>query len=263
MPETVNLDHIDIVLQRPRYPENIGAAVRAMRNMGLSRLTVVSPENFDLDKVLKMATHAAADTVGRIQLFDNLEQALASYEYVVGTTARIGRQRSEYDTPARMAERLIEISQSNRTAILFGPEDRGLTNEDLRFCHALVSIPTADFSSLNLSQAVMVVCYELFLARESDSRRFTPRLANRFELDNMYAHLKDILIRISFLNPSNPEYWLNNLRAFFSRMQLRAKDVKMIRGICRQVDWYADKRYQDGLADGRSRIPSVSEPPSK
>ncbi len=259
MPNKVNLDHIDIVLQRPRYPENIGAAVRAMRNMGLSRLTVVSPENFDLEKVLKMATHTAADTVGQIQLFDDLQHSLASYEYVVGTTARLGKQRNEYETPARMAQHLISFSQSNRIAILFGPEDRGLTNEDLRFCHALVSIPTAEFSSLNLSQAVLVICYELFQASVAGSDRFTPRLANRFELDNMYHHLKEILVKISFLNPANPEYWLNNLRAFFSRMQLRAKDVKMIRGICRQVDWYAEKRYQDGLAEGIAQSTSGPE----
>lgn len=260
MPHKVNRDHVDIVLQRPRYPENIGAAVRAMRNMGLERLIVVEPENYDLEKILKMATHASAGMVQGIQRFDDLGTALAPYEYVVGTTARLGKQRNEYATPASMARKLIQFSQNNRIAVLFGPEDRGLTNEDVRFCHALVNIPTAEFSSLNLAQAVMVVCYELFQATELEPERFIPRLANRFELDNMYDQLKDILVRISFLNPTNPEYWLNNLRVFFTRMQLRAKDVNIIRGVCRQIDWYAEKRYQDGLAQGKAE--KAVSPPS-
>ncbi len=263
MPHRVKLDHVAIVLQRPRYPENIGAAVRAMRNMGLERLIVVEPENYDLEKILKMATHASVAAVQGIQRFDDLGQALASYEYVVGTTARLGKQRTEYETPARMARSLIQFSQHNRIAILFGPEDRGLTNEDIRFCHALVNIPTAEFSSLNLAQAVMIVCYELFQAAQLEPERFAPRLANRFELDNMYQQLKDVLVRISFLNPTNPEYWLNNLRTFFTRMQLRAKDVSIIRGICRQIDWYGEKRYQDGLADGKTQTttPPPAPPP--
>lgn len=252
MTETVLLDHIAIVLQRPRYPENIGAAVRAMTNMGIGRLLVVSPENYDLEKIMMMATHATTDAVNRIELFDDLKSALAPFEYVVATTARLGRQRRDILSPAQLAKKLIPISQKNTVAVLFGPEDRGLSNDDLRYCQELVNIPTAEFSSLNLAQAVMVICYELFTASITSPERATPRLAGRFELDNMYNHLRDVLTRISFLNPTNPDYWLNNLRSFFSRMQLQAKDVAIIRGICRQIDWYAEKRYQDGLKDAKN-----------
>jgi tRNA/rRNA methyltransferase len=242
-----NLNNISIVLQRPRYPENIGAAVRAMRNMGIGSLIVSEPQNYDRARVLKMATHTAVKAVDNIQIHTNLKDALAPFHYIVGTTARLGKQRQEVFSPAQIAEKTHPISLQNKVAFLFGPEDRGLTNEDLWFCHALVNIPTAEFSSLNLAQAVMVVCYELFKASDRGLKRYNPRLANSFELENMYEHLKDVLIRISFLNPENPEYWLNNLRTFFSRLQLRAKDVSLIRGICRQVDWYSEKRYQDGL----------------
>lgn len=253
MTAPVSRHQIAIVLTRPRYPENIGAAVRAMRNMGLEQLIVVSPENYDLEKVMKMATHATAETVRRIQLEDDLQTALAPFSYVVGTTARLGKQRGQCLTPPQMAEKMVAISKNNNAAILFGPEDRGLSNEDLRFCHDLVNIPTAEFSSLNLAQAVMVVCYELFNASAPQKTKHTPRLANRFELDNMYDHLKDVLVRISFLNPTNPDYWLNNLRGFFSRVQLRAKDVSIVRGICRQIDWYAEKRFQDGFEAGQKK----------
>ena len=153
--ETINLDNIHIVLVQPRYPENIGSAARAMRNMGLRHLSVVAPENFDRSRAFKLATHAAADVIERCRTFDDLKEALASCQYVVGTTARLGKHRQVIQTPERLACQLIPISQENRVAILFGPEDKGLSNADTRLCHALVNIPTADFSSLNLAQAVI------------------------------------------------------------------------------------------------------------
>lgn len=262
MPATANLGHISIVLQRPRYPENIGAAVRAMSNMGIGQLVVVQPENYDLEKIMMMATHATTDAVNRIRLFDDLKTALAPFEYVIGTTARLGKQRRDILSPSQMAAKLIPITSQNNVAVLFGPEDRGLSNEDIRYCHDLVNIPTAEFSSLNLAQAVMVLCYEIFTASTIRHESFTPRLAGRFELDNMYDHLTDVLTRISFLNPTNPDYWLNNLRSLFSRMQLRAKDVAIIRGICRQIDWYAEKRYRDGLEEGKIALRKTGKKPS-
>jgi tRNA/rRNA methyltransferase len=135
-------------------------------------------------------------------------------------------------------------------AILFGPEDRGLSNEDLRLCHALVNIPTAEFSSLNLAQAVMVICYALRSSAFEEKAAFTPQLANRRQLDGMYNQLRDILIRISYINPENPDYFMNNLRHFFTRMQLRAREVSIIRGICRQINWHAGKCYADGVKKG-------------
>ncbi len=247
MPEKINLENVCIVLVRPRYPENIGAAARAARNMGIGGLVVVQPENYDLEKICKLATHAAMDTVEKIRVFDNLADALAQFQYIVGTTARLGARRQVVHSPARLAESLIPVSQENRIAVLFGPEDRGLTNEDTWNCHVLVNIPTAEFSSLNLAQAVMVVSYELFKASLEKAQAFEPRLAGHHELEGMYEDLKEILVRISFLNPDNPDYWLNNFRRFFSRLPLRAKEASMIRGICRQIRWYGNKCREDGL----------------
>jgi tRNA/rRNA methyltransferase len=246
----VKLDNIAIVLQQPRYPENIGAAARAMCNMGIHRLLVVSPRNFDSDKVFRLATHAAADVVDHIEMYDGLDSALSSFSYVVGTTARLGGQRESVSTPPSLAPRLAGLSQENSIAIVFGPEDRGLSNEDLRLCHLLVNIPTAQFSSLNLSQAVMIICYELFVVGKVPDNGHLPRLANRHELDGMYAHLRDILVRISYVNPENPDYWMNRLRHFGTRMQLRAREVSILRGICRQIDWYGNKCYEEGLKKG-------------
>jgi tRNA/rRNA methyltransferase len=246
MPERIRFDNFAIVLCRPRVPENIGAAARAMCNMGLGNLVVVDPENCDLTRVLKMATHAACEVVEQMEIAPTLGRALAPFGFVVGTTARLGKQRQVIESPAMLAERLVPVSRENRIAIVFGPEDRGLTNEDLRLCHWLVNIPTADFASLNLAQAVMIVCYELFRACREESSEHVPRLATRHELDGMYEEVKEILLRISFIQPDNPDYWMNRIRHFFTRMQLRAKEVSIIRGICRQIRWYGAKRYQDG-----------------
>jgi tRNA/rRNA methyltransferase len=254
MNHRVNPDHISIVLHRPKNSENIGAAARAARNMGIGSLIVVAPENYDLDRVRKMATHEAEDTVNLIQIKDDLKEALSSFTYVAATTARLGKQRMDILTPSQAAVKLAALSENNRTAVLFGPEDRGLTNEDLRFCHALINIPTSDFSSLNLAQAVAIICYEIFNAGTHLKKGFTPRLATRFELDNMYDNLKDVLLRISFINPENPDYWMKNLRLFFSRLELRAKEVSIIRGICRQIDWYGKKSFKNGLEQAEKKV---------
>ena len=249
MADRVRLEHVSIVLCQPRFPENIGSAARAMRNLGLQKLVLVAPENPDRERILTLATHAAATVVDAMRICGSLPEALAPFQYVVGTTARLGGQRRSLTTPAEMARRLISVSRENQIAVLFGPEDRGLTNKDIRLCHALVNIPTAEFSSLNLAQAVMILCYEIFLAARETGPEFAPRLASVHDLEGMYAQLKAVLLKIGFIQPDNPEYWLNNLRQFFARLPLQAREVKIIRGLCRQVEWYAEKRFADGLGE--------------
>jgi len=246
MPLGVRLDQVTVVLHKPRFPENIGSAARAACNMGVGRLMVVAPEIYDEQRVRTLATHAANEMVDNITLADNLHSALAPFQWVVGTTARRGGERQVVVTPPQMAEQLVAISQENQVALLFGPEDRGLTNAEIRLCHQLVTIPTAQFSSLNLAQAVMVICYELHKTTLPVSVPPSPRIASRHELDGMYDQVKEVLVRINYIQPQNPDYWMNKLRRFFSRMQLRAGDVSIMRGICRQIAWYAGKCYQDG-----------------
>ena len=250
---TLNLDHMAIVLVEPQIPENIGAVARAMNNMGIRRLILVKPERCDLSRILRMATGTSIDIVEDMEVFEDLTEALTSFHYVVGTTARIGTQRPSLTSPRDLAQELIPLSQNNHVAILFGPEDRGLSNEHLRPCHTIATIPTAQFASLNLAQAVMIFCYDIFLASRLPSEESLPRLANKFELEGMYDHLnpvyilrgnpadhlKAVLMRIGFINPQNPEHWMLNIRRFLSRIPLRARDVRIIRGICRQMDWYA------------------------
>jgi tRNA/rRNA methyltransferase len=242
MTERVRLENVAIVLAEPQISENIGSAARAMFNMGIKRLVVVNPVRCELSRVLKMATGPSIEVVEEMEVYDDLLRALGPFQYVVGTTARIGAQRPALSDPRSLGQYLIPLSQRNRVAILFGPEDRGLSNDQLRYCHTITHIPTASFSSLNLAQAVMIVCYEIFMASRDHETEPLPRLANRFELEGMYEHLRDVFIKIGFINSQNPEHWMLNIRRFFSRIPLRAREVRIIRGICRQIDWYTDQK---------------------
>nr|WP_321396923.1 TrmJ/YjtD family RNA methyltransferase [uncultured Desulfobacter sp.] len=245
--QKVCMENVAIVLHDTRIPENIGAAARAAANMGVGQLILSAPRNFDKERVLKVATHSAAGLVETMTVCNSLPEALGHFNWVVGTTARLGGTRRVNASPADLAATLIPISLENRVALLFGPEDRGLTNEDLQLCHDLVNIPTAGFSSLNLAQAVMVMCYELFKARTREPDFHVPRLACRHELENMYDELEETFAKIHYINHENPEERLDKARSFLSRYQLRSREVSIIRGLCRQVDRYGDKRYLDGV----------------
>ena len=238
----MNLDNVTIVLKGPKFPGNVGSAARCANNMGIGKLIVVGNRDLDDEAVRQMATHVSKEIVDGIRHFDTLDEALAGFEWVVGTTARQGSGRGPVVSPRRMAEELLAISPENRIALLFGPEDTGLTNDDLRFCQSVVTIPTVKFKSLNLSHAVMIVCYELLIARLDEEVKFVPKLASARELEGMYTQLKVILQAIGFLNPENPDYWMMHIRRLFARTTLQAREVKIPRGICRQIEWYGDHK---------------------
>jgi tRNA/rRNA methyltransferase len=244
----VNLDRVAVVLFRPQLPENIGAVARAMCNMGLTRLLTIQPDNLEPERLRLMATPAAAHLLETMEVHDDLAGALASFSYVVGTTARRGGLRRELLDPRDMALNLVEISRHNNIALLFGPENWGLTNKELPFCHALVTIPTAECTSLNLAQAVLILAYEIWLARHPEPR-FAPRLANSRELESMYDMLKETLIKIDFIGHQNPDYWMMNVRRLFNRHGLRAREAQVVKGICRQIDWYVKRRLAEEKSD--------------
>ncbi len=250
-------NHVTVVLHRPQFPENIGAAARAICNMGIPNLRVVAPRNYDFSRVARLATHAAADVVDGMEIHDDIETALADMNYVVGTTARMGNRRQLILSPEKMAQKILSIAETNRVALLFGPEDRGLTNADIRYCHLLVNIPTSTFSSINLAHAVMILSYEFRKATIPERGAvFSPKLARRGDLEAMYDQLQNVLLRINYIQPVNPAHWMDRFRRLFSRLPVRTEEVTIIRGICRQIDWYARKCYFDGKY-GRSPDPAL------
>jgi tRNA/rRNA methyltransferase len=237
----VNVNNVTVVLSRPKYSGNVGSVARCAKNMGVEKIIVVNGQNLLEPEMLQMSTHCAADVVSQIQYFGNLGDALAPFQYIVGTTSRKGSARGPVISPRELAEQLVRLSHENEIALLFGSEDKGLANEELRYCNAIVTIPTAgDFKSINLSHAVMILCYEILTARLEKTEAFVPRMATAGEVEGMYAHLKAILTRIGFLNPENPDYWMMHIRRFLSRTKLFSREVKIIRGICRQIDWSID-----------------------
>ncbi len=234
--------NITIVLYKPKYAGNVGSVARAAKNMGVHNIIVVGTTDLDREAMEQRSTHLAADVLDQILYADALEEALGNFNYIVGTTARLGKARGPFVSPRTAAGQIADLSQKNKIALLFGPEDTGLANDQLRLCHSVVTIPTSrEFTSLNLSQAVMILCYEIFVASSAATSlaEATPKLALSSETEGMYGQIKELLAEIGFLNPENPEYWMLDLRRFFARAGLLSREVKIVRGICRRLEWHA------------------------
>ncbi len=234
------MKNISIVLYKPKYAGNVGSIARAAKNMGIGKIIIVEASGFDHEEMQQRSTHLAADVLDKIRYCKNIGEALGKFNYIVGTTARLGKARGPFISPRAMANDIVNISQKNKVALLFGPEDTGLANDQMRFCQSVVTIPTSrEFTSLNLSHAVMILCYELFVASSGEAQELVPTLARSNELEGMYGQIKTLLANIGFLNPENPDYWMMHLRRFFTRAGILSREVKIVRGICRQLEWYA------------------------
>jgi tRNA/rRNA methyltransferase len=249
-PKTL-LAHLAIVLIRPKIPENIGAAARIAWNMGINRLIVVRNEMPEREVMAKMATHKATHLIDNLEIYQNVGEALAEFSMVVGTTARRGRQRVVEKNPREIVDVLLPLLPNNQVAILFGPEDTGLTNDDLTFCQMASAIPTADFSSINLAQAVAIHCYELYhgVVHAKKDMVVAPHLATSHELASMYASLEESLYSIEFLNELSHTYWMSNIRRFLNKIPLTAKDANTVRTICKKFLLHQQTRKSKDLGD--------------
>jgi tRNA/rRNA methyltransferase len=231
-----------LILVRPKYPENIGAAARIACNFGIEHLTVVTDEPPDAEKMLKMATHKASHLIEQLRLTSTTSEAAAPYHFLVGTTARQGKGRTLLEqTPHEVMSEVAPLAAGHRIALMFGPESSGLSNDDLDLCQFFSTIPTADFSSLNLAQAVAIYCYELHMAagRISLLRSAESCYANSQELEGMYGHIEQALGRIGFLHETNRAWWMRAVRRFLGRTRLKKKEASLIRGVCRKFLWHS------------------------
>jgi tRNA/rRNA methyltransferase len=236
------LDHIHVVLVEPQHSGNIGAVARAMKNMALSRLVLVNPVEHLAMEARMMAMHAL-DILQQAQVVDTLPQAIADAGYVVGTTRRLGKSRQAQQTSRSIAPLLLKLAASNPIALVFGREDSGLSNDELARCHELVTIPAhPTHGSLNLAQAVLLVCYELYVSAATPPLAQPPRLATAEEVERLYARMQEVLRRIGFLHGSNPDRMMGYFRRFFARVGLKSRDVKVFLGVFRQIEWYIDRR---------------------
>ncbi len=231
----MNLDSITIILVRPKFPENVGSAARAMKNMGLSRLVVVNGTSPLHVNAYKLAS-GAEDILERAEEYFTLREAISEMACVIGTTSRGGKGRSPDLTPEALAKKLIPLSQKNLIGVAFGSEKEGLTNEELSLCHFYVRIPSADsFPSLNVAQAVMVVCYELFRTSFEIPKK-EAQLANAGQLEKMFEHMEKTLVRTGFLDAKHPKRIMRVLRRLFGRSQMDEREVQILQGVWSQMD---------------------------
>ncbi len=233
----MNLDNIRIVLVNTSHPGNIGGVARAMKNMGLSRLYLVEPRQFP-DEQANWRAASAGDLLESAVVTASLDEAIADCQFVVGTSARGRRIPWPLLDPRRCAARMAAASGSEQVAVLFGREDRGLTNEELQLCNLHLNIPTSeDYSSLNLAMAVQVVCYELRMLLDADrlpaseDDEWDAPFATRENMERFYEHLEQTLIDIEFLDPKAPRQLMARLRRLYSRVRLDEMELNILRGI--------------------------------
>ena len=240
----MNLDAVSIVLVRTKFSENIGSVARAMKNMGLSRLILVDGSSPLHPNAYRLAS-GAEEILERAEEIPALREAVAETGCVVGTTSRGGKERDSALTPERLVRKLIPLSERSTIALVFGSEREGLTNEELSLCHHYVKIPSSEsFPSLNLSQAVMVLCYELFKSSSEPSKRSDP-LAPAEQVEQMFGHMEKTLLQVGFLDPNHPKKMMRTLRRLLGRSQMNEREVRILQGIWSQMD-YRLKREQSG-----------------
>jgi TrmH family RNA methyltransferase len=225
------LDRVSIVLVNTKTPANIGATARCMMNMGLSRLVLVNPPHDDNGDAYRLA--AGADQIlHRALVFTSLEKAVTGQSLVIGTSRQKGRRRKNIMLPRDMAMQVVPLLAHNDVAVVFGNEVTGLEIRDVILCHELVSIPSAEsFPSLNLSHAVLIVAYELFVIAGGTAAPSARKLACTEDVELFYDRLQDTLQGIGFFNDQDSIRMMHSLRQIFGRCQLDGRDVQILQGI--------------------------------
>jgi tRNA/rRNA methyltransferase len=246
----IRTDSTSIILVEPSLAVNVGAAARAMKNMGFSHLRLVQPGGTSehLSDPVRRMSAGSEEILERARIFPALADALADIQLVAGCTARKGQGRTPLLAPRGLREYVSQAGPETRLGIVFGREDRGLTNAELDLCHLVVTVPTApEHRSLNLAQAVLLICYELRVgAAESTPHMLARgRLATSEEMEGLYRHAREVLLRIGFLDRQNPDRVLRVLRRILGRAGPNSREISILRGILRQMDWYAGKVDKD------------------
>lgn len=241
MKNNLTLSNISFVLVDTRTPANVGAVARSMMNMGLDRLVLVNPPDDREGAALKLAA-GAESILDSALIYSSLKEAVADRALVIGVSRQRGRLRKNVHTPREIAGMLASLRQRNRIAVVFGSEVNGLEKEHLALCQEFVAIPSSpDFPSLNLSHAVMVIAYELFIASRGGAPAAPRQLAAGKEMENFYAHLQSTLEAIGFLDREHPNRMMFSLRQLFGRSRPDERDLSILRGILSAVDRKARK----------------------
>jgi len=252
------IDQIRIVLVETSHSGNIGAVARAMKNMGLANLCLVNPASFP-DEASYARSAGASDVLDKTQVFANLDEALADCVCVMGTSARGRKVPWPVMAPPDAAVEAIAQAGSGPVALVFGRENHGLSNAELQRCHFHIHIPSnPDYSSLNLSMAVQVICYELRMhsLRSAEGTGPSPYLkpmvapgdpgwdappAPVEDVEGFFHHLEQVLVDIDFHNRQKPRQLMTRLRRLFQRSQMDQMEINILRGVLTAIEKSAGK----------------------
>ncbi len=265
MPDTLDLaSQFRVVLCQTSHPGNIGAAARAMKTMGITRLCLVEPKKFP-DREANALACGAINLLENAHVCSTLEEALAGCALVIGLSARKRQLSHELVTVREAATRARTLAASGQQiALVFGNEMSGLSNAELDLCQLLAMIPTnPDFSSLNVAAAVQVMCYEVYSGLVSDvpltSNNDVIPLASSEDVERLYRHMEETLIQIGFLNPDEPGRLMQRVRRIYARAKLEKEEVNILRGVLKLTQ--APRPRTLGTAVGAS-LPAASPPPA-
>jgi tRNA (cytidine32/uridine32-2'-O)-methyltransferase len=231
---------VRVVLVGTAHPGNIGGAARAMKNMGLGRLYLAAPVEFPHREATWRAVQAT-DLLDRAVVTRDLAEAVADCTLVIGTSARERRIQLPQLSPRRLGGLCTEAGPREEIALVFGREDSGLSNEELRLCHWHVHVPTsAAYPSLNLAAAVQLLSYELRMAAlESEGQdpgeTWDEPLATVEGVERFYEHLETTLVQVGFLNPAAPRQLMTRLRRLFNRVRLDQMELNILRGMLTEI----------------------------
>jgi tRNA/rRNA methyltransferase/tRNA (cytidine32/uridine32-2'-O)-methyltransferase len=243
---------IVVVLDQPQDLVNIAHVVRGMKNFGFKDLRLVGPREYDAYRVEGIA-HQTADVLARVRTFASLGEALADCVHVVGLTARGRTAKRNLQRPREAAAEITAAAEDGPVALLFGREDKGLTNEALDRCHRVVTIPTeSSYPSLNLGHAAVIMLYEVALARGAETRPFKePRRAAEpaaaQELERLFADIERALAAIDFFKTRNAEGIMRTMRELAHRTPLDLREVKLLRAMAIEVVKYGERLARSGL----------------
>lgn len=264
-----NFNQVRIVLVNTTHPGNIGGAARAMKNMGLSQLYLVAPKRYP-DPEAEWRAAGATDILEQAVVVDDLDQAIADCPLVVGTSARERRIPWPLLTPRECGDRAFAESAKHPVAIVFGREDRGLTNEELHKCNYHVHIPANPaYSALNLATAVQVLCYEYRMSALAAERGAPVHFddwdmppANNQALEAYYSHLQDTLERLTFLEPGNPRQTMTRLRRLYNRVRLDDMELSIMRGMLTATNNYI-YHTDNKIAELEAELAKLQSPKSE
>lgn len=240
-----NLSNFSVVLVAPQGGLNIGSVARAMANFGFTDLRLVTPEVDPLGSDARLMAVKAAVILENANIYPDLQSALADCHLALGTTRRFGKYREDFLHPSEISGVAEPYANQGRIALVFGREDRGLLTAEIDLCQRFITIPTHDeLPSMNLAQAVSLCLYETANGNyEQVQEPGCKRLASGETLESMYRHMRQTLLDIDYLDPNNPEHIIHAFRRIFGRALLNDREVRILRGMFRSIDWAeADRR---------------------